>query len=112
MVVPPGDGLVPPAPGGPAQLEGELGWGKEPSCPVSGQAGEPGGLGDREPDQAQLARAGLAGVGGDGRVGERYAQVSVVNVGAGVAGAGSAAAMAGGRSIRPHRALRMAAWRS
>jgi hypothetical protein len=88
MVVPPGGGLVPPAPGGPAQLEGKLGWGEEPCCPVGGQAGEPGGLGDRELDQARLARAGLAGVCGDGRVAERYAQVSVVNVSVVVAGAG------------------------
>jgi len=81
VVVPPGGGLVPSAPGGPAQPEGKLGWGKEPCCPVGGQAGEPGGLGDREPDQAQPARAGLAGVCGDGCVAERDAQVSVVDVG-------------------------------
>ena len=112
MVVPPGGGLMPSAPGGPAQPEGKLGGGKEPCCPVGGQAGEPGGLGDREPDQAELARAGLAGVCGDGRVAERYAQVSVVGAGTDVACAGSATAVAGGRSIRPHRALRMAAWRS
>jgi hypothetical protein len=58
MVVPPGGGLVPPAPGGPAQLEGKLGGGKEPCYPAGGQAGEPDGLGDRELDQAQPARAG------------------------------------------------------
>ena len=40
MVVPPGGGLVSPAPGGPAQPEGKLGWGKEPCCPAGGQAGE------------------------------------------------------------------------
>ena len=32
MVVPPGGGLVSPAPGGPAQPEGKLGWGKEPAA--------------------------------------------------------------------------------
>ena len=113
MVVPPGGGLVPPAPGGPAQPERQAGRGEQPGRPVGGQAGEPGGLGDRQPDQAGPARAGLAGVGGDGRVAEGDAQVSVVHVSVGVAVAGCALALsAGGRSIRPHRALRMAAWRS
>ena len=46
-------------------------------------------------------RAGLAGVGGDGRVAEGYAQVSVVDVGVGVAaGAAGGAAGAGcGRQL-------------
>jgi hypothetical protein len=98
MVVPSGGSLVPSAPGGPAQPEGKLGWGKEPCCPVGGQAGEPGGLGYREPDQAQPTRAGLAGVCGDGRVAERYAQVSVINVCGGVAGAGVRSCR-GGRQV-------------
>ena len=98
MVVPPGGGLVPPAPGGPAQPEGELGWGEEPCCPVGGQAGEPGCLGDRELDQAQPTRAGLAGVCGDGGVAERYAQVSVIDVAVGVAGAGGRGCR-GGRQV-------------
>src|SRR5260370_19522087 len=96
MVVPPGGGLVPSAPGGPAQPEGKLGWGKAPCCPVGGQAGEPDGLGDREPDQAQPTRAGLAGGCGGGRVAGRDAQGSVGNGGVGVAGAGGARPRGGG----------------
>jgi hypothetical protein len=111
MVVPPGGGLVPSAPGGPAQPEGELGRGREPCCPVGGQPGEPGGLGDREPDQAQPGRAGLAGVCGDGRVAERYAQVSVVGAGVGVAGAGVRGC--GGWLVdQAAQGVAMAAWRS
>ena len=45
-----------------------------------------------------LARAGLAGVGGDGRVAEGYAQVRVVHLGVGVAAvvAGGVAGADGG----------------
>ena len=46
MVVPPGGGLVPPAPGRPAQPERQAGAGEEPGRVVGGQAGEPGSLGD------------------------------------------------------------------
>jgi hypothetical protein len=40
--------------------------GREPCCPAGGLAGEPGRSGDRKPDQARLARAGLAGCAGTG----------------------------------------------
>src|SRR6266852_4687107 len=69
VVVPSGAGLVPAPPPGPAQVEGEAG---------AGDAA--GGLGDGEPEGADAGRAGLPGPGGDGRVAERDAQVSVVSL--------------------------------
>jgi len=101
VVVRPGGGLVPPAPGGPAQPERQACRGEQPGRPVGGQGGEPGGLGDRQLDQAGPVRAGLAGVGGDGRVAEGDAQVSVVHVSVGVAVAMGAGAGAGirGRQV-------------
>ena len=62
---------------------------------ISGQAGEPGGLGDRQPDQAEPARAGLARIGGHGRVAEGDAHVSVVHVSIGVAAAAAGGAACG-----------------
>jgi len=80
VVVPAGDGLVPPAPGGPAQREAEPGAGDEPgSCP-GGQAGQPRGLGDGQPDRAEAGRARLASADGHGRVAERDPQVCVVDL--------------------------------
>jgi hypothetical protein len=73
VVVPSGGGLVAPSPGGPVQRECEAGAGDE-SCGVpGGQAREPGGLGDRQPDRPDAVRAGLARVCGDRRVAEGYA---------------------------------------
>jgi hypothetical protein len=95
VVVPPGGGRVPSAPGRPAQPER--------------QAGEPGGLGDRQPDQAGPVRAGLSRVGRHGRVAEGNAQVSVGVAAAAAAGAVGAAC--GRQPIRPHRALQARASR-
>jgi hypothetical protein len=36
VVVPAGDGLVPSAPGGPAQIEGQAGVAGQPGCPGDG----------------------------------------------------------------------------
>src|SRR3974377_1795857 len=47
VVVPAGGGLVPSSPQRPAQREGEPGAGDEPGGVSRGEAGEPGGLGDR-----------------------------------------------------------------
>jgi hypothetical protein len=59
MMVPPGGGLVPPAPGGPAQPEGKLGGGKEPRCPSRRPGGRAGRSRRPRACQAQLARARL-----------------------------------------------------
>ena len=42
MVVPPGGGLVPSAPGGPAQPEGKLGWGQAPADQLAARRAGPG----------------------------------------------------------------------
>ena len=60
VVVPAGDGLAPPSPGGPVQREGEAGAGDQPGGVLPREAGEPGGLGDRQPDGAMPG-----GQGGD-----------------------------------------------
>jgi hypothetical protein len=78
VVVPAGGGLVPSPAGGPAQREGEPGAGDQPGGVVRGQAGEPGGLGDRQPDRGDAGRAGLPAAGRDGGVAERDLQVSVL----------------------------------
>jgi hypothetical protein len=79
-VVPPGSGLVSAPPQGPAQVEGEAGAGDQPGGVLPGQAFYAGGLGDGELDGADAGRAGLPAAGGDGRVAERDAQVSVADV--------------------------------
>jgi hypothetical protein len=79
-VVPSGGGLVPPSPGGPAQREGEAGAGNEPCGVLHGEAGEPGGLGDRELDGGDAWRAGLPAADGHGRVAEGNLQVSVADM--------------------------------
>src|SRR6266849_1527937 len=97
--MPAGGGLVAAPPGGPAQGEGEPGAGDEPAGVVGGEAGQPGGLGDREPDESDLAGAGLAAAGGNRRVAEGNHQVSVVRAGVVVcvpAGAGAGFAVIGG----------------
>src|SRR5487761_521153 len=80
VVVPAGGGLVPPPPGRPAQREGEPGAGDQPCGVVRGQAGEPGGLGDRQPDRGDAGGAGLPAAGRDGGVAERDLQVSVADL--------------------------------
>src|SRR5271166_2545614 len=80
VVVPSGAGLVAAPPPGPAQVEGEAGAGDEPGGVLAGEAGQPGGLGDGEPDRADAGRARLPGPGGDGRVAERDAQVSTADL--------------------------------
>ena len=58
MVVPAGGGLVAASAGGPAQREGEAGAGDQPGERLGGgQAGQPGGLGDGQPDRGD---AGLS----------------------------------------------------
>src|SRR5271166_4298435 len=52
----------------------------EPGGVLAGEAGQPGGLGDGEPDRADAGRAGLPGPGGDGRVAEGDAQVSAADL--------------------------------
>ena len=74
--MPPGAGLVPPAPAGPPQVEGEAGVADEAGGVLPGQACQARGLGDGELDRGDAGRAGLAGPGGNGRVGEGDAQVS------------------------------------
>src|SRR5208283_1987856 len=76
VVVPPGAGLVPPAPAGPAQMVSEAGVADEAGGVLSGQACQAGGFGDGELDRGDAGRAGLAGPGGDGCVAEGDAQVS------------------------------------
>ena len=76
VVVPPGAGLMPPAPAGPPQVEGEAGVADEVGGVLPGQACQAGRLGDGELDRGDAGRAGLAGPGGDGRVAEGDAQFS------------------------------------
>jgi hypothetical protein len=66
VVVPAGCGLVAAPPGGPAQREGEPGAGDQPGERLACQAGQPGGLGDGQPDRCDPGRARLAAAGGDG----------------------------------------------
>ena len=88
VVVPAGDGLVPPSPGGPVQREGEAGAGDQPGGVLPGETGEPGGLGDRQLDGGDAGWAGLAAADRDGRVAEGNQQVSVADIAvvSGVAG--------------------------
>jgi len=86
VVVPSGGGLVAPSAGGPAQGEGEPGAGDQPGGGLRGQAGQPRGLGDRQPDGAEAGRARLAAADGHRSVAEGDLQVGVVNVIAGVRG--------------------------
>jgi hypothetical protein len=65
--VPAGAGLVPPAPAGPPQVEGEAGVADEAHGVLSGQACQAGGLGDGELDCGDAGRAGLAGPGASPR---------------------------------------------
>ena len=62
--MPPGAGLMPPAPAGPPQVEGQAGVADEASGVLSGQACQAGGLDDGELDRGDAGRAGLAGLGG------------------------------------------------
>ena len=80
VVVPTGSGLMTAPPAGPAEAEGEAGAGDPPGGVLPGQAFDAGGLGDGEPDRGDAGRAGLPAPGGDGRVAERDAQVSVADV--------------------------------
>ena len=98
VVVPSGGGLVAPSAGGPAQGEGEPGAGDQPGGGLRGQAGQPRGLGDRQPDGAEAGRARLAAADGHRSVAEGDLQVGVVNVIAGVRG--RAVASGGGRRLR------------
>ena len=66
VVVPAGDGLVPPSLDGPVQREGEASAGDQPGGVLPGETGEPGGLGDRQPDGGDAGRAGLAAATGTG----------------------------------------------
>jgi hypothetical protein len=52
VVVPVGDGLVPPSPDGPVQREGEADAGDQPGGVLPGETAEPGGLGDGQPQGA------------------------------------------------------------
>ena len=80
VVVPAGDGLVPPSPDGPVQREGEGGAGDQPGGVLPGETGEPDGLGDRQPDGGDAGRAALAAADRDGRVTEGNQQVSVADI--------------------------------
>ena len=97
---------------GPAQREGEPGAGDQPGGVVRGQAGEPGGLGDRQPDRGDAGRAGLPAAGRDGRVAEGDLQVSVADVGRRLSRVVVAARLTAGRAMLPVSAPRMAAARS
>jgi hypothetical protein len=79
-VVPAGDGLVSPPLDGPVQREGEAGAGDQPGGVPPGQTGEPGGLGDRQPDGGDAGRAVLPAADRDGRVTEGDQQVSVADI--------------------------------
>ena len=79
-MVPAGDGLVPPSLDGPVQREGEASAGDQPGGVLPGETGEPGGLGDRQPDGGDAGRAGLAAADRDGRVIEGNQQVSVADI--------------------------------
>jgi hypothetical protein len=59
-------------------MEGQAGAGDQPSGPLAGEAVQPCGLGDAEPDRGDAGRAWLAGVAGDGRVSGRDVQAAVV----------------------------------
>ena len=96
VVVPAGGCLVLPSPGGPAQREGEAGAGDQPGGVLRGEAGEAGGLGDRQPDGGDARRAGLPAAGGDGRVAEGDLQVSVGDIGVVDGGAAVVRVLAGG----------------
>ena len=71
VVVPAGDGLVPPSLDGPVQREGEAGAGDQPGGVLPGETGEPGGLAGRQPDGGDAGRAGQAGRRGPGRARHR-----------------------------------------
>jgi hypothetical protein len=71
---------LPWPPPGPAQVKCEAGTGDEPGGVLPGEADQAGGLGDRQLDRADAGRAGLPGQGGDGRIPEGYAQVSVADL--------------------------------
>jgi hypothetical protein len=109
-VVPAGGGLVPPSPQRPAQREGQPEAGDQPGDVLRGQAGEPDGLGDRQPDRGDAGRAGLPAAGGDGGVAEGDLQVSVAD--AGVVCRGTGVLADGGEGDAAESALRMAAARS
>ena len=113
VVVPAGGGLVAPPLGGPAQCEGELGTGDQLGERLACEAGQPGGLDDRQPDRRDAGRARLAAGDGNGSVAEGNHQVSVVHVlvlaVCAMPGPSSGAAA---RVMSPHRASRMAAWQS
>src|SRR5260370_40044329 len=79
VMVPAGGGLVAPGAGGPAQGEGEPGPGDDPGGMLPGQAGQPRGLGNREPDGGDSGRARQPAAGGYRRVAEGDQQVSVVD---------------------------------
>ena len=64
----------------PAEREGQAGAGDQPGGVLPGEAGEPGGLGERQLDGGDPWRAGLPAAIRDGRVAEGYLQVSVADV--------------------------------
>jgi len=106
--VPAGAGLVPPAPAGPPQAEGEAGVADEAGGVLPGQACQAGGLGDGELDRGDAGRAGLAGPGGDGRVAEGMPSSALLSCSCSASSGWLLAVMV----MSPHRALRIAAWRS
>src|SRR3974390_3376313 len=57
VVMPAGDGLVQPSPDRPAEREGQAGAGDQSGGVLPGEAGEPGGLGDRQRDGGDARRA-------------------------------------------------------
>ena len=97
-MVPAGGGLVPPAPADQRSPNARRARVRSPAAQAAA-AGEPGGLGDRQLDQAGPTQARLIGVGRDVCVVERYAQVSFVHasgrVAAAVAGVPAGAAGSG-----------------
>jgi hypothetical protein len=106
-VVPAGGGLVPPSPQRPAQREGQPEAGDQPGGVLRGQAGEPGGLGDRQPDRGDAGRAGLPAAGGDGGVPRGTCRSASLMRFSSVAGLVSW--LTAGRAMLPESALRMAA---
>src|SRR5260370_1108735 len=77
---PAGGGLVQPPRERRAAREGRAGAGDQPGGVLPGEAGEPGGLGERQLDGGDPWRAGLPAAIRDGRVAEGYLQVSVADV--------------------------------
>src|SRR5260370_28403892 len=102
--MPAGGGRVQPPRERPAEREGQAGAGDQPGGVLPGEAGEPGGLGERQLDGGDPWRAGLPAAIRDGRVAEGYLQVSVADVAVASRGAARmvlAVAGGGGGAGRP-----------